>query len=133
MQYYVGLDVSLKETHMCVRVPGGRVAASGCVESCPVAIAAWLGERAPGAEAVVLETDLSPFFPAFKSRARSGFGPNGLAAQWGGEWSPHSAQAIRPIAWQTRQGFGCSGSNGAGSGYSLRANRQARLWLRPAM
>lgn len=56
MSYYVGLDVSLKETHICVRVPGGRVAASGCVETCPVAIAAWLGERSPDAETVVLET-----------------------------------------------------------------------------
>jgi len=56
MSYYVGLDVSLKETHICVRVPGGRVAASGCVATCPVAIAAWLGAHAPGAETVVLET-----------------------------------------------------------------------------
>ncbi len=56
MSYYGGLDVSLKETHVCVRVPGGRIAASGCVETCPIAIAAWLGAHAPGAAAAVLET-----------------------------------------------------------------------------
>lgn len=56
MSYYVGLDVSLKETHLCVLEPGGCCAARGSVATSPDALAAWLGEHAPGAQTVVLET-----------------------------------------------------------------------------
>jgi len=56
MSYYVGLDVSLKETHLCVLAPGGRIVARGCVATDPLALSIWLGEHAPGASVVVLET-----------------------------------------------------------------------------
>ena len=56
MDHYVGLDVSLKETHICVLASGGRVVARGCVETAPLSLALWLSEHARGAEAVVLET-----------------------------------------------------------------------------
>jgi transposase len=56
MTYYVGLDVSLKETHLCVLQDGGGVVARGCVETAPGPLAAWLNEHAPGASVVVLET-----------------------------------------------------------------------------
>ncbi len=56
MSYFVGLDVSLKETHICVLASGGRVVARGCVETAPLSLALWLSEHARGAEAVVLET-----------------------------------------------------------------------------
>ena len=56
MSYHVGLDVSLKETKACALVPGGRVAAQGCVETSPEALATWLGMHAPDAAAIVLES-----------------------------------------------------------------------------
>ena len=56
MSYHVGLDVSLKETKACAPVPGGRVAAQGCVETSPEALATWLGMHAPDAAAIVLES-----------------------------------------------------------------------------
>ena len=61
MTYYVGLDVSLKETHLCVLQDGGGVVARGCVETAPGPLAAWLNEHAPGASVVVLETGAREF------------------------------------------------------------------------
>ena len=56
MSYYVGMDVSLKETHLCVLRDGGEIVARGRVASEPAALAAWLGAHAPDALRVVLET-----------------------------------------------------------------------------
>ncbi len=56
MTYYAGLDVSLKETKVCVLAPGGVSVARGSVATEPAAISAWLAAQAPRVEVAVLET-----------------------------------------------------------------------------
>jgi transposase len=56
MQYYVGLDVSLKQTSICVVNQAGSVVREGVVDSDPEAIAAFVRSKAPGAVRVGLET-----------------------------------------------------------------------------
>ena len=56
MAYYAGLDVSLKETKVCVLAPGGRIVARGSVATEPAALSAWLAAQARGVEVAVLET-----------------------------------------------------------------------------
>ena len=56
MSYYVGMDVSLEESHLCVLNDGGGIVARGSAASDPAALGAWLSARAPGASVVVLET-----------------------------------------------------------------------------
>tara|TARA_R110002012_G_C11562128_1_gene603524 strand:- start:200 stop:1219 length:1020 start_codon:yes stop_codon:yes gene_type:complete len=56
MEQYVGLDVSLKETELCVVDGRGGVLARGRVPTEPECLAAALGKLAPAASLVVLET-----------------------------------------------------------------------------
>ena len=56
MSEYVGLDVSLEETSVCVLDASGAVIWEGNVESEPAAIAQMIGQRAPQAVKVGLET-----------------------------------------------------------------------------
>ena len=56
MEYYVGLDVSLKQTSICVVNQVGSVVREGVVDSEPEAIAAFVRSKAPGAVRVGLET-----------------------------------------------------------------------------
>lgn len=56
MEQYVGLDVSLKETHFCVVDGGGAVFARGREVTQPDLLAAALARHAPAARVVVLET-----------------------------------------------------------------------------
>src|SRR3981081_2702686 len=56
MEYYVGLDVSLKQTSICVVNQVGSVVREGVVDSDPEAIAAFVRSKAPGAVRVGLET-----------------------------------------------------------------------------
>ena len=56
MDYYVGLDVSLKQTSICVVDQTGSVVREGVVDSDPEAIAAFVGLNAPGAVRIGLET-----------------------------------------------------------------------------
>lgn len=56
MSHYVGLDVSLKETSVCIVDAGGRVIWRGQCRSDPEAMAGLLRKRAPTAERVVLES-----------------------------------------------------------------------------
>ena len=56
MQYYVGLDVSLKQTSICVADQAGLVAREGVVGSDPEAISAYVRSKAPNAVRIGLET-----------------------------------------------------------------------------
>ena len=56
MDQYVGLDVSLKQTSICVVNGTGSVVREGVVDSDPEAIAAFVRSNAPGAVRIGLET-----------------------------------------------------------------------------
>lgn len=53
---FVGLDVSLAETHVCVLDQAGTRMFEGVVASDPDALAGLLGERAPGCTSIAIET-----------------------------------------------------------------------------
>ena len=48
MEYYVGLDVSLKQTSICMVNQTGSVVREGVVDSDPEAIAEFVRSNAPG-------------------------------------------------------------------------------------
>jgi transposase len=56
MEYYVGLDVSLKQTSICVVDRTGSVVREGVVDSDPEAISAYVRSKAPNAVRIGLET-----------------------------------------------------------------------------
>jgi len=56
MELHVGLDVSLKETLICVVDGGGEVVCEGAVASEPAAIARFVRSKAPSAKRIGLET-----------------------------------------------------------------------------
>jgi transposase len=56
MEHYVGLDVSLKQTSICVVNQAGLIVREGMVESDPETIAAFVRLKAPGAVRIGLET-----------------------------------------------------------------------------
>jgi hypothetical protein len=56
MVHYIGLDVSLKQTSICVVNQVGSVVREGVVDSDPEAIAAFVRSNAPGAIRIGLET-----------------------------------------------------------------------------
>ena len=56
MEYYVGLDVSLKQTSICVVNQTGSIVQEGVVGSDPEAIASFVRSRAPGTVRIGIET-----------------------------------------------------------------------------
>src|SRR6188472_4651912 len=56
MEYYVGLDVSLKQTSICVVDQTGSIVQEGVVDSDPEAIASFVRSRAPGTVRIGIET-----------------------------------------------------------------------------
>jgi transposase len=56
MEHYVGLDVSLKQTSICVVNQAGSVLREGVVDSHPDAISAFVRSNAPGVVRIGLET-----------------------------------------------------------------------------
>ena len=56
IEYYVGLDVSLKQTSICVVDQSGSVVREGVVNSDTEAISVYVRSRAPGAVRIGLET-----------------------------------------------------------------------------
>lgn len=56
MEYYIGLDVSLKQTSICVVDQTGSVVREGVIVSDPEVIAAFVRTKAPGAVRIGLET-----------------------------------------------------------------------------
>src|SRR6202043_4090763 len=56
MEYYVGLDVSLKQTSICVVNQAGSIVREGVVDSDPDAIASFVRSKAPGTVRIGIET-----------------------------------------------------------------------------
>ncbi len=56
MEYYVGLDVSLKQTSICIVDQTGLVVREGVVDSDPEAISVYVRSKAPDAVRIGLET-----------------------------------------------------------------------------
>ncbi len=56
MERYVGMDVSLKETSICVVDDDGEIVSEGTVISEPAAIAGFIKATADGAKRIGLET-----------------------------------------------------------------------------
>jgi transposase len=56
MEYYVGLDVSLKQTSICVLNQTGVILQEGVVDSDPAAIAEFVRSQARGAFRIGFET-----------------------------------------------------------------------------
>ena len=56
MELYVGMDISLKETSICVIDGSGRIVSEGMVISEPSAIAAFLEAKAAVAQRIGLES-----------------------------------------------------------------------------
>jgi len=56
MEYYVGLDVSLKQTSICVVNQTGSIVQEGVVDSDPEAIASFVRSKAPGTVRIGIET-----------------------------------------------------------------------------
>src|SRR6187200_2782668 len=56
MEFYVGLDVSLKQTSICVVDQTGAVVREGVVDSDPEAISVYVRSKAPDAVRIGLET-----------------------------------------------------------------------------
>jgi len=56
MEYYVGLDVSLKQTSICVVDQTGSVVREGVVDSDPETIAEFVRAKAPGVVRIGIET-----------------------------------------------------------------------------
>ena len=60
MENYVGLDLSMENTQVCIVVDNGRKLASEKVDSSPAAIADMLERQAPLARAVIETGRMSP-------------------------------------------------------------------------
>jgi transposase len=56
MEFYVGLDVSLKQTSICVVDQTGLIVREGVVDSDPEAISVFMKSKAPDAVRIGLET-----------------------------------------------------------------------------
>src|ERR1700683_1894106 len=56
MDYYVGLDVSLKQTSICVVNQAGSIVHEGVADSDPEAIASFVRSKAPGTVRIGIET-----------------------------------------------------------------------------
>jgi transposase len=56
MEFYVGLDVSLKQTSICIVDQAGSVVREGVVDSDPEAISVYVRSKAPDAVRIGLET-----------------------------------------------------------------------------
>jgi transposase len=56
MEYYVGLDVSLRQTSICVVNQTGSIVQEGVVDSDPDSIASFVRSKAPGTVRIGIET-----------------------------------------------------------------------------
>ena len=67
MEYYVGLDVSLKQTSICVVDRAGLVVREGVIDSDPEAISGYVRSKAPNAVRIGVSR---------RDRRRRGYGPS---------------------------------------------------------
>ena len=79
MELYVGLDVSLKQTSICVVDGSGEIVSEGTVNSEPAAIAEFIESKAGSARSPV-NASPRPSRAAARTRGRSG--RLGLTPQW---------------------------------------------------
>jgi len=80
MEFFVGLDVSLDETHLCVIDEGGRIVKEGCCPREPRAIAKAIRHKGHKIEHVGLETGgLSQWL--FEGLTREGFSVSVMEAR----------------------------------------------------
>ena len=56
MEHYIGLDVSLKQTHLCAVDASGAVIGRACETTQPDLLARAIGALCPSAKLAVLET-----------------------------------------------------------------------------
>ena len=71
MELYVGLDVSLKETSICVVDGKGEIVSEGTVISEPAAIAEFIKAKAEGAKRIGLETGPTTTWPGLVIMGRT--------------------------------------------------------------
>ena len=83
MTQYVGLDVSLKRTAVCVVDETGGLTAKSKVASEPEALGGWLREHAPAARRIGMETGRSQL--ALEVRRARGLGGQAPEGARGGE------------------------------------------------
>ena len=88
MQYYVGLDVSLKQTSICVVDQAGLVVREGVVDSDPETISVYVTSKAPNAVRIGLET--GPDIHVAMDRAQATW-PAARDARW---WSLPRRRAV---------------------------------------
>ena len=100
MDQYVGLDVSLKETFVCVVDACGEVVCENSVGTTPETIAEFIEKRPPGASAAVREGPEQP-----ETKTRRGLSPGGGPRShrpWGGANSRKAPGGARPIRRESR-------------------------------
>jgi len=73
MEHYVGLDVSLKQTAICIVDRTGKVQREGIVSSDPEAIAAFIKSYAPNVVRIGLETGPTATWLWTESRQGGGY------------------------------------------------------------
>jgi hypothetical protein len=79
MEHYVGLDVSLKLTAICIVDRTGKIEREGAVASDPEAIAAFVKSHAPHVARIGLEATLFSFLYL---RSRAGESDSLLSWNW---------------------------------------------------
>src|ERR1700724_369748 len=97
MEYYVGLDVSLKQTSICVVDQAGLVVREGVVDSDPEAISVHVTSKAPNAVRIGLETGPTSTW-LWTELKRLGLPVNRqrhLTPSWGG-FTPTAERTVGP-------------------------------------
>src|SRR5262245_54262621 len=96
MVHYIGLDVSLKQTSICVVNQVGSVVREGVVDSEPEAIAAFVRSTAPGAVRIGLETGPTAtwLWTELKCGRFAAVRSNGAAAHLGHEPPPNRSPTL---------------------------------------
>ena len=99
MELYVGMDVSLKETSICVVDGSGEIVSEGTVISEPAAIAAFIEAKAGCALRIGLETGPTTTWLWHELRALTGTISSGIEVAVPSDTiSPLPSTTVRPIS-----------------------------------